>query len=78
MPVCLQCSALRVLGLVRGDGAPFCIYPWFSWDGEAINYGVHYPDTASDLGGVGQFAQTATCPEDGVFAGPTYCATIIK
>jgi hypothetical protein len=59
-------------------GGPYCIYPWFSWDGGAINYGVHFPNTADDLGGVDQFAQTATCPEDGVFAGPTYCDTIIR
>jgi hypothetical protein len=59
-------------------GGPYCIYPWFSWDGGAFNYGVHFPNTADDLGGVDQFAQTATCPEDGVFAGPTYCATIIR
>jgi hypothetical protein len=55
-------------------GGPFCIYPWFSWDGSAINYGVG----SDNLGGVDQFAQTPLCPEDGVFAGPTYCATIVK
>lgn len=58
-------------------GGPFCIYPWYSWDGEAFNYGVHYPGN-DDLQGVDQFAQTQDCPADGVFAGPTYCATIIK
>jgi hypothetical protein len=58
-------------------GGPFCIYPWFSWDGGALNYGVHYPGN-DDLGGVNQFSQTATCPEDGIFAGPTYCDTIIR
>jgi len=21
-------------------GGPYCIYPWFSWDGAALNYGV--------------------------------------
>ena len=59
-------------------GGPFCIYPYFSWDGGALNYGVHFTNTVHDLGGVDQFAQTATCPEDGVFPGPTYCDTIIK
>ena len=59
-------------------GGPFCIYPWFSWDGGAINYGVHYANTVSDLGGVDQFQQVPTCPEDGIFAGPTYCDTIIR
>ena len=59
-------------------GGPYCIYPWFSWDGGALNYGVHYANTVDDLGGADQFAQVATCPEDGVFAGPTYCDTIIR
>jgi hypothetical protein len=59
-------------------GGPFCIYPYFSWDGGAINYGVHFTNTVDDLKGVDQFAQTATCPEDGVFSGPTYCDTVIK
>jgi hypothetical protein len=59
-------------------GGPFCIYPWFSWDGGALNYGVDYANTVDDFGQANQFAQTATCPEDGVFAGPTYCDTQIK
>lgn len=61
-----------------GYGGPYCIYPWFSWDGQAFNYGVDYPNTTEDFDQVRQFAQRATCPEDGVFAGPTYCDTIIK
>ncbi len=59
-------------------GGPYCIYPWFSWDGSALNYGVTYPDTADALGKANQFRQTATCPEDGVFAGNTYCDTIVR
>lgn len=60
-------------------GGPFCIYPWFSWDGGAINYGVDYPDTVDDFGQATQFNQNASsCPDDGVFTGGTYCATIIK
>jgi hypothetical protein len=55
-------------------GGPYCIYPWFSSDGGAINYGVG----SNNLGGVNQFAQTATCPSTGVFPGSTYCDTIIK
>ncbi len=55
-------------------GGPYCIYPWFSSDGAAINYGVG----SNNLGGVDQFAQTATCPSTGVFAGDTYCDTIIS
>jgi hypothetical protein len=59
-------------------GGPFCIYPWFSWDGGAVNYGVDYPNTVDDFGQATQFAQDTTCPEDGVFSGGTYCDTIIK
>jgi len=55
-------------------GGPFCIYPYFSSDGGAINYGVG----SNNLGGVDQFAQTAKCPSTGVFAGDTYCDTIIS
>jgi hypothetical protein len=55
-------------------GGPYCIYPWFSWDGAAINYGVG----SNNLGGVDQFAQTATCPSTGVFPDLTYCDTIIQ
>src|SRR5215469_12167192 len=54
-------------------GGPYCIYPWFSSDGGAINYGVG----SSNLGGVDQFAQTATCPSTGVFPDLTYCDTNI-
>jgi hypothetical protein len=61
-----------------GYGGPFCIYPWFSWDGAAFNYGVNYPNTIDNFGKVNQFAKKAKCPEDGVFAGPTYCDTIIR
>ena len=61
-----------------GYGGPYCIYPWFSWDGAAFNYGVGYPNTIDKLRGVNQFAQTARCPEDGLFAGNTYCDTIIR
>ena len=59
-------------------GGPFCIYPWFSWDGGAINYGVTYPDTVDRQGQENQFRKSTTCPEDGVFAGKTYCDTIIR
>jgi uncharacterized protein (UPF0548 family) len=55
-------------------GGPYCIYPWFSSDRGAINYGVG----SSNLGGVDQFAQTATCPSTGVFPDLTYCDTIIS
>src|SRR3954447_8447975 len=59
-------------------GGRYCIYPWFSWDGAAFNYGVNYPDTVDNFGKANQFAQTARCPEDGVFPGPTYCDHIVK
>jgi hypothetical protein len=62
----------------KGYGGPFCIYPYFTWDGQAFNYGVRYPNTVDNLKGVEQFAQTTTCPEDGVFPGNTYCDTIVR
>jgi hypothetical protein len=40
--------------------------------------GVDYPNTADNFGKANQFSQKATCPEDGVFPGPTYCATILR
>lgn len=61
-----------------GYGGPYCIYPWYSWDGAAFNYGVNYPNTIDNFRRVTQFAQKATCPADGVFAGNTYCDTIIR
>jgi hypothetical protein len=61
-----------------GYGGPYCIYPHYSWDGAAINYGVTFPNTVDDFMGVDQFAQTTDCPEDGVFSGGTYCDTIVK
>jgi hypothetical protein len=61
-----------------GYGGPYCIYPWYSWDGAAFNYGVSYPNTIDNFRRVNQFAQTAKCPEDGVFQGPTYCDTLIR
>jgi hypothetical protein len=62
----------------KGYGGPFCIYPWFSWDGQAFNYGVNYPNTVNNFGEANQFAQELKCPEDGVFPGPTYCDTVIR
>jgi hypothetical protein len=59
-------------------GGPYCIYPWFSWDGSALNYGTNYPSTVDRQGQENQFRKTTTCPEDGVFAGKTYCDTIIR
>ena len=60
-------------------GGPFCIYPWFSSDGGAINYGVDSRQHGRRPRRSGPVAhRSATCPEDGVFAGPTYCDTIIR
>jgi hypothetical protein len=60
-------------------GGAFCIYPNFSWDGGAINYGVHFANTIDDLMGVNQFAPTQKCPAVSVFPDdPTYCDTIVK
>ncbi len=60
-----------------GYGGPFCIYPWFTRNGDgSFSYGVDYPTTAKDYGQAGQFAQTERC--GGPF-GPnsTYCDTIV-
>jgi hypothetical protein len=59
-------------------GGPYCIYPWYSWDGSAINYGVNYPNTVKKLGQANQFQQRASCPGDGVFPGNTYCDEIVR
>jgi hypothetical protein len=61
-----------------GYGGPYCIYPWFSWDGSALNYGVNYPNTVQRLGEAKQFQQRATCPSAGVFPGHTYCDAIVR
>jgi len=59
-------------------GGPFCIYPWFSWDGHAFNYGVNYPSTVEKLSQANQFKKSPTCPADGVFPGHTYCDDIVR
>jgi hypothetical protein len=59
-------------------GGPFCIYPWFSWDGHAFNYGVNYPNTVARLSEANQFKQSPTCPADGVSPGRTYCDDIVR
>ena len=58
-------------------GDPFCIYPWFTRNGDgSFSYGVNYPSTVSDYGKANQFAQTTKC--DGPFGpGSLYCATVI-
>jgi hypothetical protein len=62
----------------RKYGGPYCIYPWFTWDGGALNYGVNYPDTKQPLHEENQFQKTPTCPEDGIFTGNTFCDTIVR
>jgi hypothetical protein len=60
-------------------GGPFCIYPWFAFNGKAgaLTYGVDYPGTRFDYGQASQFATTPLC--GGPFgADSTYCDTIIK
>jgi hypothetical protein len=60
-------------------GGPYCIYPWFSWDGGAINYGVDYPNTVDNFGKANQFQQKQTCPAVSVFpTDATYCDRIVK
>jgi hypothetical protein len=64
-----------------GYGGPFCIYPWFSWDGQAYNFGVDYPNTVANFGRSGQFAKRTTCgtPPGSPFGDyKTYCATILQ
>jgi hypothetical protein len=62
----------------KGYGGPFCIYPFFTWDGSAFNFGVTYPNTVDSFDEVNQFAQQPECPQDGLFPGDTYCATILR
>jgi hypothetical protein len=59
-------------------GGPYCIYPWFSWDGSAFNYGVNYPNTVERLRQANQFQKRPTCPSTGVFSGTSYCDTIVR
>ncbi|HEV2451234.1 MAG TPA: hypothetical protein VGS62_04845 [Streptosporangiaceae bacterium] len=60
-------------------GGPYCIYPWYSWDGSALNFGVNYPNTANRLGQENQFRKTTTCPAVSVFpTSKTYCDTIVR
>jgi hypothetical protein len=60
-------------------GGPYCIYPWFSWDGGALNFGVNYPNTADRLGQENQFRKSAECPPVSVFPTfKTYCDTIVR
>jgi hypothetical protein len=60
-------------------GGPYCIYPWYSWDGSALNFGVNYPNTADRLGQEDQFRKTAECPPVSVFpTSKTYCDTIVR
>jgi hypothetical protein len=61
-------------------GGPFCIYPWFAFNGTAdgaLTYGADYPGTRFDYGRASQFATTTQC--GGPFgANSTYCDTIIQ
>jgi hypothetical protein len=61
-----------------GYGGPFCIYPWFTRNGDgSFSYGVDYPTTSKDYGQADQFAQTTQC--GGPFgADSTYCDTIVR
>jgi hypothetical protein len=60
-------------------GGPFCIYPWFAFNGkaDALTYGANYRGTRFDYGKASQFATTTLC--GGPFgADSTYCDTLIK
>jgi hypothetical protein len=58
-------------------GGPFCIYPWYTQNGDgSFSYGVDYPTTANDFGKANQFARQTKC--GGPFgADSTYCDTIL-
>jgi hypothetical protein len=60
-------------------GGPFCVYPWFAFNGDtgAFTYGGDYPGTKFDYG---QAAQFATTPQCGGPFGPdsTYCDTVLR
>lgn len=63
----------------RAYGGPFCIYPWYAFNGAdgAFTYGADYPGTSFDYGKASQFATTMTC--GGPFgADSTYCDTVLK
>jgi hypothetical protein len=63
-----------------GYGGPFCIYPWFSWDGQAFNFGTVFPNTTMAFGRAGQFAKQTKCgtPPNSPFEPyKTYCSQII-
>jgi len=68
---------IRTYGHCPVYGAPYCIYPWFSWDGRAFNFGVNYPGTKKDFGQAAQYQTNLGC--SGPY-GPhsRYCVTIIK
>jgi hypothetical protein len=59
-------------------GGPYCIYPWFTQNGDgSLTYGVNYPTTADDFGKANQFERRTHC--GGPFgANSTYCMTLIR
>ena len=60
-------------------GGPFCIYPWFAFNGKAgaLTYGADFPGTRFDYGQANQFATATLC--GGPFgADSTYCDTPIN
>jgi hypothetical protein len=59
-----------------GYGGPFCIYPWYTLGSSGFHYGVDFPNEVSNLGGVGQFAQTQDCPS-GFGPDTAYCDTVV-
>ena len=58
-------------------GKPYCIYPWYAWDGKRFTYGVNFPGTKRDFGKAAQFQTEPAC--GGPFGhNSTYCVTVIK
>ncbi|MGN6380140.1 MAG: hypothetical protein ACTHNU_14405, partial [Gaiellales bacterium] len=57
----------------HGYGGPFCIYPWFTRNGDgSFSFGVDYPSTVKDFGKVEQYRMHTRC--GGPFGDDTtYC-----
>lgn len=68
---------IRTYGHCPVYGAPYCMYPWYAFDGKSFTFGVDYPGTKQDFGQTAQYQTWYGC--GGPF-GPksTYCDTIIK
>jgi len=68
---------IRTYGKCPVYGAPYCMYPWYAFDGKSFTFGIDYPGTKDDFGQTAQYQSTLAC--GGPF-GPrsTYCSQVIK